>query len=63
MFKDSQQSNSLLKIKKNPADYNGGRTAKDIINFGMDEAKKLALGRIGEKPSASSSGSGSGSGE
>jgi len=35
-------------------DYKGGRTAKEIITFGMDKAKALALKRIGEKGSQSS---------
>jgi hypothetical protein len=36
-------------------DYKGGRTAKEIIVFGMEKARNLALKRIGE--SANSSGS------
>ena len=43
-------------------DYKGGRTAKEIIEFGMDKAKALALKRIGAKPSAGASGSGGGGG-
>lgn len=42
-------------------DYKGGRTAKEIITFGMDKAKALALKRIGEKASKSS-GTSSGTG-
>jgi hypothetical protein len=40
-------------------DYNGGRTAKDIITFAMDKGKALALKRIGERSSSSSSSSSS----
>lgn len=43
-------------------DYNGGRTAKDIVNFAMDKAKALALKRIGAKPEAKPSGGGGGGG-
>ncbi|GLI71386.1 hypothetical protein VaNZ11_016579 [Volvox africanus] len=39
-------------------DYNGGRTAKELVTFALDKAKSLALKRLGEK---ASSGSGSGS--
>ena len=42
-------------------DFKGGRTAKEIITFGMDKAKALALKRIGEK-AAPSSGSASAKG-
>ncbi|EFJ45579.1 hypothetical protein VOLCADRAFT_105867 [Volvox carteri f. nagariensis] len=46
-------------------DYNGGRTAKDLVTFALDKAKSLAMKRLGEKASSgsgSSSGSSSGSG-
>ena len=32
--------------KSNPSEYNGGRTAKDIINFVFNEYKKMANNRI-----------------
>jgi hypothetical protein len=49
------------KIKS--VDYKGSRTAKEIIEFGMDKAKALAFKRIGEKvPKASGGGGGSGGG-
>ncbi len=44
------------------ADYQGGRTAKEIGQWAMQQATKLALGRLGAKPSASSSGSNAGGG-
>ena len=44
------------------ADYSGGRTAKDIVAWAVGQASKLALGRIGAKPSSSSGGGGGGSG-
>ena len=44
------------KIKS--VDYKGGRSAKEIVEFGMDKAKNLALKRIGAKPSATGGGGG-----
>ena len=43
-------------------DYKGGRTAKEIIEFGMDKAKNLALKRAGLKTSKGGASSGSSSG-
>ncbi|PNW80746.1 hypothetical protein CHLRE_07g328150v5 [Chlamydomonas reinhardtii] len=44
-------------------DYNGGRTAKELVTFALDKAKSLALKRLGEKAdSGSSRGSGAGNG-
>ena len=48
--------------KQSPSDYNGGRTAKDIIDFALSQAKSVASSRIGQKSSGGGSGSGSGSG-
>jgi hypothetical protein len=45
--------------KVKAVDYKGGRTANEIIEFGMDKAKALALKRIGAKPSAGSGTGGS----
>lgn len=45
--------------RKSPQDYNGGRTAKEIVEFALNEAKKISLARLGAKPSGSSSSSGS----
>mmetsp|Transcript_11091 Transcript_11091/g.23921 ORF Transcript_11091/g.23921 Transcript_11091/m.23921 type:complete len:457 (+) Transcript_11091:59-1429(+) len=42
-------------------DYQGGRTAKDIVSFVMDKAKSFALKRLGEKSSGGSGGSKGGS--
>ncbi|GFR51819.1 hypothetical protein Agub_g14281 [Astrephomene gubernaculifera] len=42
-------------------DYNGGRSAKELVTFALDKAKSLAMKRLGEKDSGSSSGSRSGS--
>lgn len=47
--------------KQSPVDYNLGRTAKDIVGFVMDQAKSIALSRLGGSAGSSSSGSGSGS--
>eukprot|EP00200_Dunaliella_tertiolecta_P006573 CAMPEP_0202346832 /NCGR_PEP_ID=MMETSP1126-20121109/5451_1 /ASSEMBLY_ACC=CAM_ASM_000457 /TAXON_ID=3047 /ORGANISM="Dunaliella tertiolecta, Strain CCMP1320" /LENGTH=437 /DNA_ID=CAMNT_0048938291 /DNA_START=34 /DNA_END=1347 /DNA_ORIENTATION=- len=44
------------------SDYNGQRSAKDLINFAFDKAKSLALKRIGEKPSSGGSSGGGGGG-
>lgn len=44
------------------ADYSGGRTAKDITSWAMQQATKLAMGRLGAKASGGSSAGGSGSG-
>ena len=42
-------------------DYQGARTAKEIVAFAMDKAKALALKRIGEKaPKATAGGSSGG---
>lgn len=41
-------------------DYNGGRAAKDLVNWALDKARNLALKRIGEKPSGGSSGGSAG---
>eukprot|EP00126_Sphaerothecum_destruens_P002436 Sdes_comp15876_c0_seq1m4977 len=48
--------------KNSPQDYNGGRTAEAIINGALDQAKSLALSRIGAN-SKSSSGSGNSQGD
>ena len=45
--------------KLKSVDYNGQRSAKDMVVFTMDKAKNLALRRLGEKPSSGSGGSGS----
>lgn len=45
--------------KTNPTDYNGQRTASALLDAGLQEAKKLAVQRLGGK---SSSGGSSGSG-
>jgi hypothetical protein len=37
-------------------DYKGGRTAKELITFGMDKAHNLALKRIGESTKRHSGG-------
>ena len=47
--------------KSNPVDYNGGRTASDMLNFALDQAKKVAQSRLSGKSSSSSSSSSSGS--
>jgi protein disulfide-isomerase A6 len=50
--------------KNSPVDYNGGRTASAIVQFGLDQAKQVALGRMGGaggSSSGSQQGSGSGS--
>jgi protein disulfide-isomerase A6 len=41
--------------KNSPTDYNGGRTASAIIQFALDQAKTVALGRIGAAGSSSGS--------
>jgi hypothetical protein len=38
------------------SDYNGGRTAADIIKGALAEASKVALGRIGAKASGGGGG-------
>ena len=43
-------------------DYKGGRSAKEIIEWGMNQAQKIALKRAGAKPSSSSSSSSGGNG-
>ncbi|KAG2442054.1 hypothetical protein HYH02_009845 [Chlamydomonas schloesseri] len=43
-------------------DYNGGRTAKELVTFALDKAKALALKRLGEKPDSGSGGSRGGGG-
>ncbi|KAK9811676.1 hypothetical protein WJX72_008165 [[Myrmecia] bisecta] len=43
------------------SDYKGGRTAKDIVTYTLEQAKKLALGRIGAS-AGGGGGSGGGSG-
>ena len=45
------------KIKS--SDYQGGRTAKEMINFVVDKAKSLAFKRIGEKSGGGGGGGGS----
>ena len=42
-------------------EYTGGRTAKEIVQWGMAQASKLALGRVGAKPSSGGSSSSGGS--
>lgn len=37
-------------------DYKGGRSVKEIIEWGFNQAQKIALKRAGAKPSSSSSG-------
>ena len=44
------------KIKS--SDYQGGRTAKEMINFVADKAKSLAMKRIGEKSGGGGGGGG-----
>eukprot|EP00877_Chromochloris_zofingiensis_P007928 jgi/Chrzof1/3389/Cz12g23180.t1_PDI4 len=39
-------------------DYNGGRSAKELVTFSMDKARAYALKQLGDKPSSSSSSSG-----
>ena len=46
--------------KLKTVDYKGGRAAKDIIEFGMDKAKALALKRAGLKAPKGSSSTGGG---
>lgn len=53
-------TDSSGKIKS--ATYQGGRTAKEIIQWAMSQAEKVALKRIGAKPSGGSSRSSSSSG-
>lgn len=45
--------------KNSPIDYSGGRTASAIIQYALDQAKQVALGRIGAAGSSSGSSSGS----
>ncbi|KAG2496699.1 hypothetical protein HYH03_005115 [Edaphochlamys debaryana] len=40
-------------------DYNGGRTAKELVTFALDKARSLAMKRLGEKDSGSKSSGGS----
>jgi protein disulfide-isomerase A6 len=42
------------------SDYNGGRTAKDLVAFALDKAKAYAFKQLGEKPPSGSSGGGGG---
>jgi hypothetical protein len=42
--------------KLKSSDYNGNRSAKDMVLFAMEKAKNLALKRLGEKPSSGSGG-------
>jgi protein disulfide-isomerase A6 len=44
------------------SDYNGGRTAKDLVAFALDKAKAYAFKQLGEKAPGGSSGGGSGGG-
>jgi protein disulfide-isomerase A6 len=44
--------------KQKAEDYNGGRTASDIITFALNQAKTVANARIGAKSSSGSSSSG-----
>lgn len=39
--------------KGSPSDYQGGRTAKDIVNFAMQQAKSIAEARLSGKSSTS----------
>ena len=48
--------------KVKSVDYKGGRTAKEIVEFGMEKAKNFALKRIGAKPSGSGGAGGSAGG-
>lgn len=43
-------------------EYQGGRTAKEIVQWAMAQASKLALGRVGTKPSGGSKSNGGGGG-
>ncbi|GFH26319.1 uncharacterized protein HaLaN_24451 [Haematococcus lacustris] len=47
--------------KVKATDYQGGRTAKDFIQYAFDKAKSLALKRIGEKAGGGGGSSGKGS--
>jgi protein disulfide-isomerase A6 len=47
--------------KNSPLDYTGGRTASGIIQYALDQAKQVALGRIGASQSSQSSSSSSSS--
>lgn len=44
--------------KSKPLDYSGGRTANDLINFALEQAKKVAFARMGQKPKSGSSSGG-----
>jgi len=43
--------------KNSPTDYNGGRTASELLNFAFDNAKKVAQGRLGGNAGGSTGGS------
>lgn len=45
--------------KKKPADYNGARQAKDIVEYALKEANAIVKGRLGGKPTSGSAGSSS----
>ena len=38
--------------KKSPLDYDSGRTAKDLVAYGLKQAESLAYKRLGTKPEA-----------
>lgn len=48
--------------KRSPIDYNGGRNAKDITEFALEQAKAIVSKRLGGKKTTSSSSSGGSSG-
>jgi protein disulfide-isomerase A6 len=47
--------------KNSPLDFNGARTAAGVIQYALDQAKQVALGRIGASSSGSSGSSSGGS--
>lgn len=51
-------SNGVIKS----SDYNGGRSAKEIVAFAMDKAKAFAFKQLGEKPPSGGSSGGRASG-
>ncbi|GFH17264.1 uncharacterized protein HaLaN_13857 [Haematococcus lacustris] len=59
--KELAQEYGIQGDKVKATDYQGGRTAKDFIQYAFDKAKSLALKRIGEKAGGGSGSSGKGS--
>jgi protein disulfide-isomerase A6 len=47
--------------KLKSVEYKGGRTAQDIVQWGMQQAQKIAMGRMGGAKGSGGSGRGSGS--